>query len=78
MSSLSSPARIFILVNLINKEGVLSAGNVLGSGFTLYKNWEISVDLKLKRNNNEFFTNVFMFTVKGLTIRVFRDLSSLC
>ena len=49
-------------VALSPKEGVLSKANVLGTGFTMYKKWEISVDLKLKRNDADKFRNVFQFT----------------
>ena len=52
------------VVNLSPKQGVLSASNVLGTGFTMYKNWEISVDLRLKQNANTFFSNVFQFIGK--------------
>ena len=42
--------------------GVLSVANVLGTGFTLYKSWEISVDLRLNRNSGGSWMNVFQFT----------------
>ena len=42
--------------------GVLSVANLLGTGFTMYKSWEISVDLKLNRNNGHSWRNVFQFT----------------
>ena len=51
------------IVNLSPKEGTLSAANVLGNGFTIYKTWELSVDLKVKRNDDSKWANVFIFTV---------------
>ena len=38
--------------------------NVLGSGFTMNKTWEVAVDLKLQPNHEgQKYANVFMFTV---------------
>ena len=52
------------IVNLSPKEGVLSAANVLGNGFTMYKTWELSVDLKLERNDDVHkWGNVLILTV---------------
>ena len=51
------------MVGLSPTDGVLKVANVIGTGFTIYKTYEISVDLKLRSNNANAFTNVFQFTV---------------
>ena len=51
------------IVSLSPKEGVLSAANVVGHGFTIHKTWELSVDLKLKGNIDGYWRSVFIFTV---------------
>ena len=52
------------IVSLSPKEGVLSAANVVGHGFTIHKTWELSVDLKLERNDDsKKWANVLILTV---------------
>ena len=51
-------------INLSPTQGVLklyNVANVRGTGFTMYKNWEISIDLKLKHNYSNKYRNVFQF-----------------
>ena len=49
------------MVDLRPTQGVFSAGNVLGSGFTMYETWQISVDLKLRETGADW-VQVFQFT----------------
>lgn len=49
------------VVDLRPTQGVFSAGNVLGSGFTMYETWQISVDLKLRETGADW-VQVFQFT----------------
>ena len=51
-------------MNLTSTEGKISDGNIVGTGFTVNKNWVIAVDLKLRRNNVKYYRNVFQLTVK--------------
>jgi len=43
----------------ITSEGKLESSNQIGSGLTLYKEWQLSVDLKLRKNRNMNWSNVF-------------------
>merc|ERR1712176_18093 len=43
----------------LTTDGQISSSNQIGSGITLYKEWELSVDLKLRKNRNWNWSNVF-------------------
>jgi len=52
-----------IVYELDATEGKIEQSNLIGSDLTLYKDWQLSVDLKLRRNRIWEWSNVFALQV---------------
>ena len=48
--------------------GKIKRGNRIGHRMDLYKEWQLSVDLKLERNQNTELANVFAILSQGSKI----------